>query len=70
MSKKILYAITVSLLLSIDTMAQLKAEDEILSLSNTIFKWEVENKIESLENVFDEKFVVISGHGSSQHKTE
>jgi hypothetical protein len=51
-------------------MAQLKAEDEILSLSNTIFNGEVENKIESLENVFDEKFVVISGHGSSQHKTE
>ena len=70
MNKKILYAITISFLFSIETMAQLKPEAEIVSLSNMIFKWEVENKIDSLENVFDEKFIVVNGEGNSQNKSQ
>ena len=50
--------------------AQSKEEVAILSLSKQIFTWEVDNKLDSLENLFDEKFVVVSSNGESQSKTQ
>jgi hypothetical protein len=70
MKNKILIIILLTFCLQANVMAQSRAEAEILNLSTAIFKWEVENKIDSLENVFDEKFVVVSGDGSSQNKKQ
>ena len=50
--------------------AQTSNESEILKLSNQIFKWEVENKIDSFEKIVDEKFVVVGSSGESQSKQQ
>jgi len=50
--------------------AQSSSQKEIQQLSNDIFKWEVENNIDSLEKVFHEKFVVIGSDGNSQLKNQ
>lgn len=52
----------------IQSFSQTSSEKEILQLSNDIFKWEVDNKIDSLEKVFHEKFVVVGSDGNSQLK--
>ncbi|MFV8361406.1 DUF4440 domain-containing protein [Flavobacterium sp. LS1P3] len=70
MKHKIKIILLITFLVNIKAMAQSKSEIEILTLSSTIFKWEVENKIDLLENIFDEKFVVVGGDGSSQNKTQ
>jgi predicted ABC-type sugar transport system permease subunit len=41
-----------------------------LKLSSTIFKWEVQNKIDSLETLFHSKFVVVGSDGKSQLKNQ
>jgi hypothetical protein len=58
------------LFISFQSFSQTTAEKDILKLSATIFSWEVANKIDSLEQVFDERFVVVSGDGSSQNKKQ
>ena len=70
MEKKAVFIITFLFSFSIGTMAQLKPEAEIINLSNTIFKWEVDNNIDSLKMIFDEKFIVVSGDGRSKDKKE
>jgi ethanolamine utilization protein EutA (predicted chaperonin) len=57
-------------LLASHVFAQSKTEAEILKLSNQIFKWEVENKIDSLENLFDDKFIVVSSNGEFKTKKQ
>ncbi len=52
----------------LQSFSQTSPEKEILQLSNAIFKWEVDNKIDSLEKVFHEKFVVVGSDGNSQLK--
>lgn len=52
----------------LQSFSQTSPEKEILQLSNDIFKWEVGNKIDSLEKVFHEKFVVVGSDGKSQLK--
>jgi hypothetical protein len=46
--------------------AQSKSELEILKLSKEIFNWEVADKIDSLANIFNEKFVVVGSTGELQ----
>jgi Domain of unknown function (DUF4440) len=58
------------LLIGFQSFSQTTAEKDILKLSAKIFTWEVTNKIDSLEKVFDEKFVVVGGDGSSQFKKQ
>jgi Domain of unknown function (DUF4440) len=60
----------VTFFISAQLFAQTETEAEILNLSKQIFKWEVEDKIDSIENMFHEKFVVVSGDGSSQNKKQ
>lgn len=67
MKKYFLFAL---FLIAFQSFSQSSSENEILALSDQIFKWEVANKIDSLEAVFDEKFVVVSGDGSSQNKSQ
>lgn len=63
------YILIITLLTGFLSFSQTTSEKEILKLSGQIFKWEVENKIDSLSTVFHEKFVVLSSDGSSQFKT-
>ncbi len=60
----------VCLLIGFQSFSQTRAEKDILKLSAKIFTWEVTNQIDSLEKVFDEKFVVVGGDGSSQYKKQ
>ena len=60
----------IAILFALQAYGQSSAEKEILQLSNQIFTWEVENKIDSLTELFDEKFVVINGSGESKFKNE
>jgi hypothetical protein len=52
------------------THAQTAEEAVILDLSKTIFKWEVENRIDDIERVFDDKFVVVGGDGVPSYKKQ
>jgi hypothetical protein len=58
------------ILLALKGFAQSPAEADVLNLSNKIFAWEVGGKIDSLENVFDEKFVVVNGAGEIQTRKQ
>jgi hypothetical protein len=50
--------------------AQTAEEAAILDLSKTIFKWEVENEIDEIERIFDDKFVVVGGDGVPSYKKQ
>ena len=62
--------IAMVLLLSNKLIAQTQDELNIQNLSATIFRLEVENKIDSLENIIHEKFIAVSSNGSIQTKTQ
>ncbi len=55
---------------SLECFSQSFSEKGIIQLSNKIFNWEVENKIDSLNKVFHEKFMVIGSDGNGQIKKE
>jgi hypothetical protein len=50
--------------------AQSKQEAQILALANTIFTWETTNQVDSLANIFDQKFMVVSDIGKIQKKDQ
>ena len=52
--------IVVLVLITSAVFAQSKSEAEIIQLSKEIFKWEVQGKIDSLADVFDERFMVTA----------
>ena len=54
---------------SLNCSAQAAQEKTLLSLSDRIFKWEVAAKIDSLEQVFHEKFQVVGSSGEAQSKS-
>ena len=58
------------MLIGLFASAQTTKENEILKLSDQIFKWEVAGKIDSLDKAFDNKFVVVSSSGEQQTKAE
>ncbi|MDE3143420.1 MAG: nuclear transport factor 2 family protein [Bacteroidota bacterium] len=60
----------IAILFVFNGYGQTSTETEILRLSDQIFKWEVENKIDSLEKIFDEKFIVVGSSGESQTKKQ
>lgn len=64
------YLLTILFFTGLQSFAQSASEKEILKLSDDIFKWEVENKIDSLEKVFHEKFTVVAADGNSQSKSQ
>jgi hypothetical protein len=63
LKKIILFVLFVS---TIEAKAQSSDESQVLQLSKQIFKWEVENKIDSLASLFDTKFFVVSSSGETQ----
>ena len=66
---KILFSI-IAFLLVLNGYGQSSTETDILKLSNQIFKWEVENKIDSVESIFHDKFLVVGADGNPQTKTQ
>ena len=51
-------------------LAQSEAESEILSVSGDMFRWEIEGKLDSLANLFDDKLILVSSSGMARSKTE
>jgi hypothetical protein len=47
-----------------------QSQTEILKLSNNIFSWEVENKIDLLQDVLSDKFKVVTSRGDMQTKEQ
>ena len=64
------YLLSLALLLSIGVFSQSKEEKEILDLSQKIFGWEVSGQMDSLENVFHSKFMVVGSSGKFQYKKD
>ena len=62
--------VTVLVLSCLSSFGQTQDEKNILALSNRIFQWEVGGKTDSLERVFDEKFLVTSATGESKSKMQ
>ncbi|MCC7525309.1 MAG: nuclear transport factor 2 family protein [Chitinophagaceae bacterium] len=58
------YFSVIMLLLSINCFCQSSTENEVLEISRQIFRWEVENKIDSVANILAEQFVAASSDGS------
>src|SRR3954470_18957756 len=50
--------------------SQLPDEETVLRLSNTMFKWEVEENIDSLANLFDDKLNIVNSRGEIQTKEQ
>jgi len=58
------------LLITAVVSAQSKQEAQILELSKTIFRWDTTNQVDSLANVFDQKFTVVNGTGEIQKRDQ
>lgn len=56
------------ILMSASSYSQSKAELEVLRLSKQLFNYEVTNKFDSLEKIFDANFVVVGSSGEAQNK--
>jgi hypothetical protein len=65
-----LFFTLIAMFLVAQLFAQSNEETSVLRLSKQIFTWEVDNQIDSLENIFDEKFTVVSSNGESQSKQQ
>ena len=53
----------VMLLVAIHSFGQTKTELEISKLSKDFFRWEIAVKMDSLENLLDDRFVVVNSKG-------
>jgi hypothetical protein len=50
--------------------AQSKQEARILALSKAVFRWNITNQVDSLANIFDEKFMMVTGTGDVHKKDQ
>jgi len=64
------YLLAVTVLLCFKSFGQSPAEAALIKLSEKVFEWEVQDKIDSLQTIFHDKFIVVSADGSSQRKTD
>ena len=55
---------------SVSLHAQTKEEKDVLSVSKQIFRLEVQNKIDSLENLMHEKLTVVNSKGETLNKDQ
>jgi Domain of unknown function (DUF4440) len=55
---------------ALNGFGQSPEEAQVLTLSGDIFKWETENKIDLLENIFSDKFVLVNSAGINQTKDQ
>jgi hypothetical protein len=71
--KNLFLKITLSIsifLLTYQVFSQSKSELEIINLSNTKFRWQLEGKLDSLSNMFDDKIILQHASGKIQSKNE
>lgn len=66
---KLIFSIAFTLL-TLNSYAQSSSEAPVLQLSANVFAWEVENKIDSLDDVFDRKFTGYTSGGDHQNKEQ
>lgn len=66
--KKIFTLLTLFIVANV--FGQSKAESEILSLSKEKFRWQVEAKVDSLANLFDNNVAIIQASGAIKSKKE
>ena len=66
---KILILVVV-VLVTKQAFGQSMTEAEILQISKTKFRWQLESKFDSLANLFDDKITLQHGNGHFQSKTE
>jgi len=64
------YLLVATVLFCFKSFSQSTAEADLVQLSAKVFEWEVQNKIDSLEEIFHDKFIVVSSDGSSQRKQD
>ena len=50
-------------------LSQTAAEDGLVKLSATLFRWEVEKKTDSIAQLLSDKFIVLNSAGQTQSKT-
>ena len=50
--------------------AQSRQEAQILALSKSIFRWNTTNQIDSLANIFHQKFMLVNGTGEIQRRDQ
>ncbi len=55
---------------TVGAFAQSPPEAALLKLSGKVFSWEVENKIDSLNNLFDTRFIAHTSGGQNQTKQQ
>lgn len=60
----------ICLLFSLKGFSQTVSENEVLKISADIFKWEVENKSDSVAAILHPQFVVVSSDGSISKKSD
>jgi len=58
------------LLITAAVSAQSRQEAQILALSKTIIRWDTTNQVDSLANIFDQNFMVVSGTGEIQKRDQ
>ena len=50
--------------------AQSKIENEVTQLSKSLFNWEVKNNIDSIDNLLQEKLIVVNSKGETLSKSQ
>lgn len=58
----------IALFLSLQSFGQASAEKEVLDLSKKMFRWEVENKFDSLSYLFDDKLIIVGSKEMSKNE--
>ena len=66
---KLLFSLII-VLAACNGYGQTAAEAGVLQLSANLFTWEVQNNIDSLDNVFDGKFTAYTSNGNRQDKEQ
>jgi hypothetical protein len=65
------FTISIILLFALSpTFAQSKIENEVTELSKSLFKWEVKNNIDSIDNLLHEKLIVVNSKGETLSKSQ
>lgn len=65
-----LFLATLLLFMASHGLAQSGPQADLLSSSSKIFRLEVENKIDSLEQILDDKLIVLNSAGETQTKSQ
>ena len=65
------FTISIILLFALSpTFAQSKIENEVTQLSKSLFKWEVKNNIDSIDNLLHDQLIVVNSKGETLSKSQ